>query len=144
MESGNRYKAKPNNMFRVPVSDETEFFKWWCIFLRPFIHLTDKEIDVIAAFLKIRTRLSKVISDPGVLDKMTMSEDSKIEVMKECKISKQNFYVLMSNLRKHSIIQGDTIHPRLIPNRRDDDNGSFRLLVVFEDNGQGNNKTGGP
>lgn len=132
----------PNSMMKIPVSSETDFFRWWCIFLRPFVHLTDKEIEVITSFLKIRKRLSAVIFDQGVLDKMTMSEDSRKEVMSDCRISKQNFYVLMSNLRKHGIIKGETIDPRLIPTLRADDNGRFHLLIVFENNGQGDNKKG--
>lgn len=132
-------------MMRIPVSSETEFFRWWCIFLRAFVHITDKEIEVITSFLKIRKRLSAVISDQGVLDKMTMSEDSRREVMKDCRISKQNFYVLMSNLRKHGIIKGDSIEPMLIPNTRSRLNHAMSdLLIVFEDagNGQGDNKEG--
>lgn len=136
---------RPSNMMKIPISSETHFYKWWCMFLRPFVHITDKEIEVITSFLKIRKRLSEVISDQGVLDKMTMSEDSRREVMKDCNISKQNFYVLMSNLRKHKIIEGESINPRLIPNIKVERDGYLLsdLLVVFETNGQGNNKEGG-
>lgn len=125
---------KPNNMIPVPVTTSMEFFRWWCIFLRPFINLTNREIDVIASFLKQRWELSKHISDPAILDTMVMSEDTKNKVIEECNITQQHFYVVMSNLRKHKVILGNVINPRLIPNVRQDDNGVFQLLILFKNN----------
>lgn len=78
---------KPNNIVTVPTSIDLEFFKWWCIFLRPFINLTKREIDVIASFLKQRWELSKNISDPAILDTMVMSEMTKNKVIEECNIT---------------------------------------------------------
>ena len=124
---------KPNNIVTVPTSLGTEFFKWWCVFLRPFINLTNREIDVIASFLKQRWELSKSISDPAILDTMIMSETTKSKVIEECKITQQHFYVVMSNLRKNKVIVNNTINPRLVPNIRKDDNGCFQLLVLFKD-----------
>lgn len=124
---------KPNNIVTVPTSLGTEFFKWWCVFLRPFINLTNREIDVIASFLKQRWELSKSISDPAILDTMIMSETTKSKVIEECKITQQHFYVVMSNLRKNKVIVNNTINPRLVPNIRKDDKGCFQLLVLFKD-----------
>lgn len=125
---------KPNNIVTVPTSIDLEFFKWWCIFLRPFINLTKREIDVIASFLKQRWELSKNISDPAILDTMVMSEMTKNKVIEECNITQPHFYVVMSNLRKNKIIENNIINPRLIPNIRNDDNGCFQLLILFKDN----------
>lgn len=125
---------KPNNIVTVPVeADTSSFFKWWCIFLRPFIKLTDREIDVIAEFLKQRFELAKSISDPAILDTMVMSDETKRKVIDACNITQQHFYVVMSNLRKNHIIIGNIINPRLIPNIRVDDNGIFQLLILFKD-----------
>ena len=128
-----RKLPKPNNVVTVPTTLGTDFFKWWCIFLRPFINLTNREIDVIASFLKQRWELSKHISDPAILDSMSMSDDIKKKVMDECNITLPHFYVVMSNLRKNNIIVHNSINPRLIPNIREDDNGCFQLLVLFKD-----------
>lgn len=125
---------KPNNIVTVPFKDDISFFKWWCVFLRPFISLTNREIDVIAEFLRQRYELSKVISDPIVLDSMVMNDTVKRKVMEACNITQQHFYVVMSNLRKNKIITGNVINPRLIPNIRKDDNGCFQLLVLFKGN----------
>lgn len=125
--------AKPNNIVTVPTSPGIEFFKWWCIFLNPFIHLTNRELDVIAIFLNQRWELSKTISDPVILDTMLMSDTIKNRVMEECNIAPSHFYVIMSNLRKKNIIVNNTIQPRLIPNIRKDDKGCFQLLVLFKE-----------
>lgn len=132
---GKRLK-KPNNMFTIPCESDVGFFKWWCVFLKPFINLTNREIDVIAEFLKQRFELSKVISDPAVLDTMVMNDATKQKVIEACGITQQHFYVVMSNLRKNKVIIGDIINPRLIPNVRKDDNGVFQLLILFKDEGK--------
>jgi hypothetical protein len=124
---------KPNNIVTVPTSIDAGFFKWWCVFLRPFVKLTDRETDVIACFLKQRWELSKSISDPAILDSILMSEDIKKKIIKECNITLAHFYVVMSNLRKNKVIVNNVINPRLIPNIRKDDNGVFQLLVLFKD-----------
>lgn len=124
---------KPNNIVTVPTSPGLGFFKWWCVFLRPFINLTNREIDVIASFLKQRWELSKRITDPAILDTMVMSEMTKNKVIEECKITQQHFYVVMSNLRKNNVIVKNTINPRLIPNIREDDKGCFQLLILFKE-----------
>lgn len=128
-----RKMHKPNNIVVVPVEGDISFFKRWCIFLRPFVNLTNREIDVIAEFLKQRWELSKAISDPAILDTMVMSDDTKRKVMDACNITQQHFYVVMSNLRKNKVIVGNIINPRLIPNIRQDDNGCFQLLILFKE-----------
>lgn len=128
---------KPNNIVTVPTSPGLDFFKWWCVFLRPFIKLTNRETEVISSFLKQRWELSKNISDPAILDTMVMSENIKNKVIEECNITQQHFYVVMSNLRKNKVIVGNTINPRLIPNIRKDDNGCFQLLILFKENKKG-------
>lgn len=128
-----RKLRKPNNIVTVPVSPDSSFFRWWCVFLHPFINLTNREIDVIAEFLKQRYELSKVINDPAVLDSMVMNDTTKRKVIDACHITQQHFYVVMSNLRKNKVIVNGIINPRLIPNIRQDDNGTFQLLILFKD-----------
>ena len=122
-------KYKPNNAFNVPVTDMLDFFKWWCVFLRPFIPLTERETDVVASLLKQRWELSKSIKDSSILDTMTMSGDILDKVTKECKITKQHFYVVMSSLKKKKVIDGH-LDPRLIPCMDIEDN--FKLTFLFK------------
>lgn len=123
---------KPNSVITIPITDDFSFFRWWCIFLRPFIHLTDRETDVVAAFLQQRWELSKKVSDPAILDTMMMTDDVRQKVMDTCHLSQQHFYVVMSSLRKNNVIKNNIINPRLIPNVRKDDHGLFQLLVLFK------------
>lgn len=131
-ESKVRKLRKPNNVVTIPAKTDTDFFRWWCIFLRPLISLTNRETDVIAEFLKQRWELSKITTDPASLDILLMSDETKQKVIKACNITQQHFYVVMSNLRKNKIIVDNRINPRLIPNVRQTDNGCFQLLILFK------------
>lgn len=124
---------KPNNIIRVKATPDKDFFKWWCVLLRPFIPLTNKEIDVIASFLRQRWELSKKITDLSLLDTLLMSEETKRKVQEECGITLAHFYVIMSNLKKNGVIVNNRIHSRLIPNVKVNANGQFILMVLFEE-----------
>ena len=130
-EAWDWYKQKPNNMFNINTTPERNFFKWWCTFLKPFVPLTPKEIDVVAAYLKQRFELAKVISDPVVLDSQLMSSTTKDKVIEECEMTLQHYYVVMSSLRKSNVITEAGINPKLIPSIKKDDNGTFQLLINF-------------
>lgn len=132
-EQWNWKKHKPENLFTVKGTLDKSFFKWWCIILTPFIRLTSKEIDLISTFLKYRHELSKVISDPVVLDSQLMSKSVKEKVIKECGLTTTNYYVITSNLRKRGILSEAGINPKLIPNIRKDSNGYVQLLLLFQD-----------
>ena len=124
---------KPNNVFGIPTSVDTDFFKWWCRFLRPFVPLTKRELDVVACLLKKRYDLSKEIHDPKIVDTMLMSESVRDEIISECNITVSYFYVLMSNLRKKGLMHKNSFDCKLVPNFREDDNGCFHLLILFKD-----------
>lgn len=122
---------KPNNIVRIPCSLDISFFKYWFMFLKPFHKLTDREIDVIATFVKYRYELSKVIKDNEILDKVTMSEDTKRKVREECNLALPHYQVIMGKLRKNKVIIDGKINPRFIPNI-DESTGSFQLLLLFD------------
>ena len=43
----------PDNVIALPTSlEDGNFFRLWVEFLKPLHHLTDREMDVITAFLK--------------------------------------------------------------------------------------------
>lgn len=124
---------KPNNILPIEAGPTTGFFKWWCIYMRPMVDLTNKELNVVSNFLKQRYELSKKITDSNILDSQTMSNDTKKKVIEECGLTKQHFYVVMSGLKKKGVITEVGINPRLIPNIRVDDNGFFQFLLLFKD-----------
>lgn len=122
--------GKINNVISVPTSIEGKFFKFWLEFLRPFHKLTDREIDIMASFLKQRYKLSKVIKDQGILDKYSMNEETKRIVREECDITQAHFQVIMTKLRKNKVIEGDRINPKFIP-RIEEGASSCQLLLSF-------------
>lgn len=122
---------KADNVIRIPTSLNGRLFRYWFEFLYPFHKLTDREIDVITSFIKHRYELSKVIKDDNILDRVTMSEDTKRKVREECNITLPHFQVIMSKLRKSKVIIDGRINPRFIPNVNEE-NGSFKLLLLFE------------
>lgn len=123
--------GKINNVITIPTSLQGKFFKYWFQFLRPFHNLTDREIDVIASFVKQRFELSKAVNNQDLLDKVTMSEDTKRKVREECNISQAHFQVIMTKLKKSKIINDGKINPKFIPRLSEDDK-NFQLLLSFE------------
>lgn len=124
-------ERKPNNVIALKSSLSGRFFRIWLEFLRPFHKLTERETDVMAAFLKQRFELSKVVSDQEVLNKLTMSEDTKKKVRDDCNISQAHFQVIMTKLKKSKMIDNGKINPRFIP-RVEQDSRGFQLLLAFE------------
>ena len=120
-----------DSIVRIPCKADGKFFRFWFEFLKPFHHLTEREMDVITAFVKQRYELSKVIKDNDILDKVTMSEDTKRKVREECNITLPHFQVIMGKLRKNKVIVDGKINPRFIPNI-DEETGTFQLLLLFE------------
>lgn len=123
--------GKVNNVIALSQTPlGKDFFKWWFIFLRPLHHLTDREIDIIAALTKYRYELSKKINDEELLDSVLMSEDIKKKIVEECGITAPHYQVILGKLRKSKVVIGNKINPKLIPNIRDNE-GSLQLLIVF-------------
>ena len=120
-----------DSIVRIPTKIDEGFFKYWFMFLRPFHNLTEREMDVITSFVKQRYELSKVIKDNEILDKVTMSEDTKKKVREECDISLPHFQVIMGKLRKNKVIIDGKINPRYIPSV-DEENSSFKMMLLFD------------
>lgn len=124
-------KKGVDNVVRIPCKLDYSFFKMWFMFLQPFHHLTEREMEVATSFVKQRYELSKVVSDNDILDKLVMSEDTKRKVRKECNITLPHFQVIMGKLRKNNIIVDGKLNPRYIP-RVVEENGSFKLMLLFD------------
>lgn len=120
-----------DSIVRIPCKVDGKFFRYWFEFLTPFHNLTEREMDVITSFVKQRYELSKVIKDNEILDKVTMSEDTKKKVREECDISLPHFQVIMGKLRKNKVIIDGKINPRYIP-LVDEENGSFKMMLLFD------------
>lgn len=124
--------GKMNNIIRIPTSLNTNFFKYWLEFLKPFHNLTDREIQVAAYILKKRYELSKVVKDESILNKVVLGEDTKKALREDCNLSLSHFQVIIGKLKKSKfLLDSTTINPRFLPNIEEGQN-SFRLLLNFE------------
>ena len=124
-------KKGVDNVVRIPCKLDYSFFKMWFMFLQPFHHLTEREMEVATSFVKQRYELSKVVSDNDILDRLVMSEDTKRKVREECNITLPHFQVIMGKLRKNNIIIDGKLNPRYIP-RVIEESGSFKLMLLFD------------
>ena len=130
--------GRANNVIRIPTSLQGKFFRIWIEFLTPLHNLTNREKDVVAAFIKARFELSKSIQDPTWLDKAVMSDEIKNKVKEECKVSDAFFQVILGKLRKTGIILGGKINPMFIPKRVNAEDKAFQLLLYFDLDGKDN------
>jgi hypothetical protein len=121
-----------NNVIRIPTSLQGKFFRLWIEFLTPLHNLTNREKDVVAAFIKNRYELSKVIKDEALLDKWLMSDDTKSKVKEECGVSEAFFQVILGKLRKTNVIIDGRINPKFIPKNIKEGDHSFQLLLYFD------------
>jgi hypothetical protein len=119
-----------NKVIEIKSSPKTNFFRLWCEFIKPIHNLTNREMDVLAGFLKERYELSKGITDNIILDKVLMSEETKRKIRLQCDISSEHFQIIMSKLRKNKVVVNNMINPKLIPNMPNDDTG-VGLLIYF-------------
>ena len=125
-------KKRVNGIINIPTSLEGNFFRYWLEFLAPFHKLTAREMDVATSFIKQRYLLSQAIKDEAILDRVTMSEDTKHKVMEECNITPSHFQVIMGKLRKARIIIDGKINPKFVPKNLNNDDKSFQLLLYFD------------
>jgi hypothetical protein len=124
---------KPDSIVRILCSLDKNFFRYWFMFLEPFHNLTDREIDIVVEFLKHRFILSKKISDPEILNKVLMGEDTKRQIREDNNISLQHFQVIMGKLRKKKVIIDNKLNPKFIPNTKEGAS-HFKLLLLFDFN----------
>lgn len=127
------------NVVRIPtnlINQVNNFFEIWLAFLQPLHRLTDKEVLVLAAFLKRRFELSRYIKNDEVLDKMLMGIESRAEIKKSCNVKSQHFQVIISKFKKNGIIVNGLFNKRYIPNIdvELDGNRNYKLILLFDVN----------
>lgn len=120
-----------NNLIKVPVSLQKNFFKYWVEFLRPIHHLTPVEMQILACLLRERYFLSKKVSDDAILDNIVFSTEIRRKILAECEISNVLLSTKLGKFRKEGIIIQGRINPRLIPNLKEE-KGNFKLLLFFK------------
>lgn len=124
------------NVIRVPTSIEGKFFIYWVQFLHPTHRLSNKEEEVLAALLQERFRLSQVISDETILNKVLFSDETKKKITADLDSRDYIINNILSKLRKKGVVIDNAINTKLIPNITPDIN-NFKLIIHFTLDEQG-------
>lgn len=134
----------------VEYNDREDFFDKWIEYLTPKHHLTKSEQNLLAACIRTRHELSKVISDENILDETCLNDTYRSKIKKELDLSNQQFLNLIGRLKKLKIlipryapfsekVAYYKISPSFIPPYVDGE--EFKLLLLFKD-ARGNIQTG--
>lgn len=125
----------------IPCSanDEKDFFLRWVEYLKPRHHLTTREQEVFAAFLRNRYELSKGITDKAILDEVCLNEANRDKIRQSLNMSGPQMNGVLSKLRERKIIAPSrkpngkidyyVISPSFIPDI--DESGDFKLMFIF-------------
>lgn len=131
-DKGNR--GMPEIKKIIPIPSSGNFFRIWVEVLKPIHKLTDRESDVLAAFLKKRFELQQTAKDPDMIDSYLMSAKIKKEIRESTLVSPVYFQMIFGKFRRSNIIindeKGRRINPWFIPRLSKDDK-DFCLAFIF-------------
>lgn len=126
----------------IPIPSTGNFFKAWLEVIKPIHHLTDREMDLLAEFLKRRHGLQRTILEEGMVDDNLMSTKSKKSIREACNISDVYYQKMYVKFRERNIIIDDPnikcgkINPLVIPSLKDEDK-SVGVLFIFNNPNDG-------
>lgn len=121
-----------NNVIRIPCKGKNGFFRIWLQFLAPFHNMANREMDVAAAFLERRYKLSKVISDDDLLDETIINKEGKRKVRESLDMSIHHFQLIMQKLKQARFLIDGKINTKFIPKNIDEDENGFKLMLYFD------------
>lgn len=135
----------------VDCNANEDFFDKWIEYLTPKHHLTRAEQKLLAACLRTRHELSKVIKDENILDETCLNETYRSKIKKDLSLSNQQFLNLIGRLKKLKIlipryapysekVAYYKISPSFIPPYVDGE--EFKLLLLFKEDVRGDIQTG--
>ena len=136
----NEGKGIPEVRMVVPIPSAGKFFRVWVEILKPVHKLTDREMDLLAAFLKRRHELQKSNMDADQIDAVLMSSSFKKDIRKSVGISTAYYQRIVRKFRDREVliedkhIKGGKINPRYIPDLKDDDKSIGLLYILVNPN----------
>lgn len=121
-----------SNVVRVCCKPEKDFFRMWLDFLTPVHKMTGREKDAVAAILRRRWVLGKVIRDDVLLDRAVLSQEQKAEIAKDAGITESYLKVLLCKLRAKGVIKNGGINKLLLPKGINEDSKGCSMLVYYD------------
>lgn len=114
--------------------NKKKFFTYWLKFLKPYHHLRNKELELLALLLIKRHELSQKISDDSLVDIMLFERKTREELRTEMKYANHGVLQnMLSGLRSKGVITDNKINKLLIPNLERNSN-NFKLVLNFNIN----------
>lgn len=129
---GNIKSEKFDKVFGVRTPLDKKFFRMWADITTPFHHLTDREKDIFACFLKQRFLLQASITDDKLLNDVLMSSDIRAKIRQECGVSPAFFQGILGKFKRNGVIVDGKLNPMFIPHKLSKDSKTFKLLVLFD------------
>ena len=136
----NESRGIPEVRLVIPTPCNKKFFRLWVEVLKPIHDLTDREMDLLAAFIKRRHELQKSNMSPDQIDAVLMSSSIKKEIRSSVGISTAYYQRIVRKFRDKEILipdlahDGERINPRYIPDLRDDDKSIGALFMFINPN----------
>lgn len=128
-------ERKIDTVLNVPCTLDS-IFSYWLEFLKPFHNLTNTELRVASAILKVRYKLSKVVISEDLLDELIFNDTYRKEVRTMCDIKLAHFNIILNKLKKcNFLLEGNRINPKFIPQIKEDNN-VYQLLILFRYNNE--------
>lgn len=120
-----------NNVVRIPTSYEN-FFRAWVEMFTPLHELTNREKDILAAFIEARFEIATSVKDETLINNLLESDEIKNKIKQKCGVSNAFFSGILGKLRKEGILNKGVINPLYIPKRFNKENKYVGLLFYFD------------
>ena len=121
-------KPLVDGMAEIPTTSAT-FLHTWLEIMRPFHHLTSREIDFASAMLEKRYEIAASVKDPQMIDKILFDEGTKEELRNKIGLTKTHMQVIMHKMRESGVIEGKRFNKSYIPSWTPGK--PFRMVFIF-------------
>lgn len=123
------HKPAVDGISIIPTSKD-EFLRTWLEMMRPFHHLTPREMDFAAVMIAKREEIARDVTDQAKIDKLLFEEETKEEIMALAGVSKTHMQMILRSMRANGVIQGRRFNPSYLPSWTPGK--PFRMVFVFK------------
>ena len=134
MDSQETISRKPvvDGLVKVPTTSKN-FIHTWFEVMRPFHHLTPREIDFAAAMLEKRYEIASTVVDPeknqATIDKLLFNEETKEAIRTKVGITRSHMQVILHKMRDAGVITDKRFSEGFIPAWTP--GVPFRMAIIF-------------
>ena len=119
-----------NNFFQVKCPNKAKFFRMWVELLSPWHNLTSREKDVFARIIEQYFILKNKVEDEDLLTEFLWTNSSRKDMRESLGISQPHFQMILAELRKAGVLNGEKINARYLPHLSDEPR--LGLFVTFD------------